>query len=152
MRIWEYLLTLKFSDAFAGGFVAGVVEGKSLDESIDMGHWLASLSIRELGPQYVQSLLTKPLQHSINHHKESNRQQSSSNAESAFIPFILSSGILFILHFELTQILFPKVPFPQAKLQADAEERISLLELGRAWKRRSGFNNWVSTTKSACIV
>ena len=40
-------------DAFAGGFVAGIVEGKSLDEAIDMGHWLASLSIRELGPQYV---------------------------------------------------------------------------------------------------
>lgn len=40
-------------DAFAGGFVAGIVEGKSLDECVDMGHWLASLSIKELGPQYV---------------------------------------------------------------------------------------------------
>lgn len=38
-------------DAFAGGFLAGVVKGKSLEESVDMGHWLASLSIRELGPQ-----------------------------------------------------------------------------------------------------
>ena len=46
------------SDAFAGGFVAGIVEGKSLDESVDMGHWLASLSIKELGPQYVHPLLT----------------------------------------------------------------------------------------------
>ena len=103
MRIWEYVLTLKFSDAFAGGFVAGVVEGKSLDESIDMGHWLASLSIRELGPQYVHSLPTEPSQNSVNHHKESKRQQNSSNAESAsIIPFILSSELLFILHFELT--------------------------------------------------
>ncbi|KAL8927933.1 MAG: hypothetical protein Q9208_002008 [Pyrenodesmia sp. 3 TL-2023] len=40
-------------DAFAGGFVAGIVEGKSLEESIDMGQWLAKLSIKELGPQYV---------------------------------------------------------------------------------------------------
>ena len=48
-------LTSRISDAFAGGFVAGVVEGKSLNESIDMGHWLASLSIKELGPQYVRS-------------------------------------------------------------------------------------------------
>ncbi|MCJ1306941.1 adenosine kinase [Agyrium rufum] len=40
-------------DAFAGGFVAGLVEGKSLEESVDMGQWLASLSIRELGPSYV---------------------------------------------------------------------------------------------------
>ena len=46
-------------DAFAGGFLAGVVEGKSLEESVDMGHWLASLSIRELGPQYVIPLCSK---------------------------------------------------------------------------------------------
>ncbi|OJD12243.1 hypothetical protein AJ78_07127 [Emergomyces pasteurianus Ep9510] len=39
-------------DAFAGGFCAGVVEGKTVGESIDMGHWLAGLSIRELGPSY----------------------------------------------------------------------------------------------------
>jgi adenosine kinase len=39
-------------DAFAGGFVAGVFKGKSLDVSVDMGHGLASLSIRELGPSY----------------------------------------------------------------------------------------------------
>lgn len=38
------------SDAFAGGFCAGVVSGKSLDESIDMGQWLASKGIQELGP------------------------------------------------------------------------------------------------------
>ncbi|CAF9922598.1 MAG: adenosine kinase [Heterodermia speciosa] len=37
-------------DAFAGGFIAGIVEGKSLEESVDRGHWLASLSIKELGP------------------------------------------------------------------------------------------------------
>ncbi|KAL8710969.1 MAG: hypothetical protein Q9220_004568 [cf. Caloplaca sp. 1 TL-2023] len=39
-------------DAFAGGFVAGIVDGKSLEESIDMGQWLAKLSIKELGPQF----------------------------------------------------------------------------------------------------
>lgn len=37
-------------DAFAGGFVAGLVQGKSLDESVDLGQWLARLSIQELGP------------------------------------------------------------------------------------------------------
>ncbi|KAI9721502.1 MAG: hypothetical protein M1812_002264 [Candelaria pacifica] len=37
-------------DAFAGGFVAGIVEGKSLEQAVDMGQWLASLSIRQLGP------------------------------------------------------------------------------------------------------
>ncbi|KAF2123473.1 Ribokinase-like protein [Dothidotthia symphoricarpi CBS 119687] len=39
-------------DAFAGGFVAGIVEGKGLEQSIDMGQWLAKLSIQELGPSY----------------------------------------------------------------------------------------------------
>lgn len=39
-------------DAFAGGFVAGIVQGKPLDTSIDMGSWLAKLSIQELGPSY----------------------------------------------------------------------------------------------------
>lgn len=37
-------------DAFAGGFCAGVIEGKTLEESIAMGQWLARLSIKELGP------------------------------------------------------------------------------------------------------
>jgi adenosine kinase len=37
-------------DAFAGGFVAGLVEGKDIDTSVDMGQWLAALSIQELGP------------------------------------------------------------------------------------------------------
>ena len=37
-------------DAFAGGLVAGLVQGKSLDECVDMGQWLAMLSIQELGP------------------------------------------------------------------------------------------------------
>jgi len=37
-------------DAFAGGFTAGVVEGKDLTTCVDMGSWLAQLSIKELGP------------------------------------------------------------------------------------------------------
>lgn len=39
-------------DAFAAGFVAGLVEGKSLDTCVDMGQWLAALSIQEVGPSY----------------------------------------------------------------------------------------------------
>ncbi|KAK2742320.1 adenosine kinase [Myotisia sp. PD_48] len=39
-------------DAFAGGFCAGIVQGKSVKESVDMGHWLAHLGIQELGPSY----------------------------------------------------------------------------------------------------
>jgi len=37
-------------DAFAGGFMAGVVKGESLERCIDMGSWLAALGLRELGP------------------------------------------------------------------------------------------------------
>ncbi|KAF2660110.1 Ribokinase-like protein [Lophiostoma macrostomum CBS 122681] len=39
-------------DAFAGGFLAGIVKGESLETSIDIGQWLAKLSIQELGPSY----------------------------------------------------------------------------------------------------
>lgn len=37
-------------DAFAGGFVAGLVAGHSLEQCVDQGQWLAKLSIQELGP------------------------------------------------------------------------------------------------------
>ena len=37
-------------DAFAGGFLAGIVEGKDLRTSVDMGQWLARLGLQELGP------------------------------------------------------------------------------------------------------
>ncbi|OAL56249.1 Ribokinase-like protein [Pyrenochaeta sp. DS3sAY3a] len=39
-------------DAFAGGFTAGIVKGESLETAIDMGQWLAKLSIQQLGPSY----------------------------------------------------------------------------------------------------
>ncbi|KAK3186520.1 adenosine kinase [Lecanicillium sp. MT-2017a] len=39
-------------DAFAGGLLAGLVQGKPLETAIDMGQWLARLSIQELGPSY----------------------------------------------------------------------------------------------------
>jgi adenosine kinase len=45
-------------DAFAGGFVAGIVQGKPLATAVDMGQWLAKLSIQELGPSYPESKQT----------------------------------------------------------------------------------------------
>ncbi|CCH63032.1 hypothetical protein TBLA_0J00320 [Henningerozyma blattae CBS 6284] len=39
-------------DAFAGGFMAGLALDKTLDTAIDMGQWLAALSIQEVGPSY----------------------------------------------------------------------------------------------------
>ena len=33
--------------------MSGVVEGKSLEESVDRGQWLAALGLKELGPSYV---------------------------------------------------------------------------------------------------
>ncbi|GMG56311.1 unnamed protein product [Ambrosiozyma monospora] len=39
-------------DAFAGGFIAGLVQGKDLAGSIDQGQWLAKLSIQEVGPSF----------------------------------------------------------------------------------------------------
>lgn len=39
-------------DAFAGGFLAGLVAGDSLETAIDKGQWLAKLSIQEVGPSF----------------------------------------------------------------------------------------------------
>lgn len=39
-------------DAFAAGFMAGLVQGKDLDASIDIGQWAAALSIQEIGPSF----------------------------------------------------------------------------------------------------
>jgi len=39
-------------DAFAGGFLAGIMQDKPLETAINMGQWLAKLSIQELGPSY----------------------------------------------------------------------------------------------------
>lgn len=39
-------------DAFAAGFTTGLVEGKSIENAIGEGQWLAKLSIQEVGPSY----------------------------------------------------------------------------------------------------
>ncbi|KAF9734671.1 hypothetical protein PMIN02_003317 [Paraphaeosphaeria minitans] len=41
-------------DAFAGGFLAGIVAGDNLKTAVDKGQWLAKLSIQELGPSYPE--------------------------------------------------------------------------------------------------
>lgn len=44
-------------DAFAGGFMAALTQGKSVETAIDMGQWLAALSIQEVGPSYPKTKL-----------------------------------------------------------------------------------------------
>ncbi|XBW35244.1 hypothetical protein QEN19_000808 [Hanseniaspora menglaensis] len=39
-------------DAFAGGFVAGLINGETLEKCVDRGQALAKLSIQEVGPSY----------------------------------------------------------------------------------------------------
>jgi len=39
-------------DAFAGGFLGGLVSGKSLDESVLVGHKMGAMSIGQVGPQF----------------------------------------------------------------------------------------------------
>ncbi|KAK9448519.1 Ribokinase-like protein [Limtongia smithiae] len=39
-------------DSFAGGFVGSLVAGKDFDTAIDVGHWLASWTVRLNGPAY----------------------------------------------------------------------------------------------------
>ena len=49
----EIVDTTGAGDAFAGGFLAGIVQEKASKECVDMGNWLAGLSIMELGPRCV---------------------------------------------------------------------------------------------------
>ncbi|ODQ79534.1 hypothetical protein BABINDRAFT_171721 [Babjeviella inositovora NRRL Y-12698] len=39
-------------DAFAAGFMAALVEGKNLAQAVDVGQWMAALSIQEVGPTF----------------------------------------------------------------------------------------------------
>jgi len=50
----EIIDTNGAGDAFAGGFLGGLVKGEPLPTCIDMGQWLASLSIREFGPAFPE--------------------------------------------------------------------------------------------------
>lgn len=42
-------------DAFAGGFMAALAQGKSVAAAVDVGQWLAALSIQEIGPSYPKT-------------------------------------------------------------------------------------------------
>lgn len=41
-------------DAFAGGFLGALVQGEPVDKCIDVGQWLAALSLRQIGPSFPQ--------------------------------------------------------------------------------------------------
>lgn len=39
-------------DAFASGFIASLVEGKSISQAVDVGQWAACVSIQQVGPSF----------------------------------------------------------------------------------------------------
>jgi len=47
-------------DAFVGGFLSQYVQGKSIDECVAVGHWLANLNIKLVGPTYPEDKLSYP--------------------------------------------------------------------------------------------
>jgi len=54
IKVEEICDTNGAGDAFAGGFLAGIVKGETLERAVDMGQWLAKLSVRELGPSFPE--------------------------------------------------------------------------------------------------
>ncbi|KAG8856988.1 adenosine kinase [Serendipita sp. 411] len=40
-------------DAFAGGFMGGLVLGKSIEEAVEIGHKMGAMNLRQVGPQYT---------------------------------------------------------------------------------------------------
>jgi len=47
-------------DAFVGGFLSQYVQGKSIDECIDTGHWLANINIKLVGPTFPKEKIPYP--------------------------------------------------------------------------------------------
>lgn len=39
-------------DAFAAGFIASIVEGKTIEQAVHVGQWAAKLSLQEVGPSF----------------------------------------------------------------------------------------------------
>lgn len=81
-------------DAFAGGFLAGIVKGEPLEKAVDMGMWLARLSIQELGPSYV-------------------------SPSSVPQPFVTLTGRNKAKCKQAADINLSQIPLPQAVLYAD---------------------------------
>ncbi|KAK9462070.1 Ribokinase-like protein [Lipomyces oligophaga] len=48
----EIVDTTGAGDSFAGGFIGSLISGKSIDEAVEVGHWLASWTIRLDGAAY----------------------------------------------------------------------------------------------------
>ncbi|CAB4396642.1 Ribokinase-like protein [Rhizophagus irregularis] len=47
-------------DAFVGGFLSQYVQGKSIDECINAGHWLANINIKLVGPAFPKEKIPYP--------------------------------------------------------------------------------------------
>jgi adenosine kinase len=47
-------------DAFVGGFLGQYVQGKSIEECINAGHWLANINIKLVGPTYPKEKIPYP--------------------------------------------------------------------------------------------
>src|SRR6266498_3176501 len=47
-------------DAFVGGFLSQYVQGKSIDECIHAGHWLANINIKLVGPTFPKEKIPYP--------------------------------------------------------------------------------------------
>ncbi|CAG8444931.1 8382_t:CDS:2 [Ambispora gerdemannii] len=41
-------------DAFVGGFLSQYVQGKSIEESVAAGHWLANINVKQIGATYPE--------------------------------------------------------------------------------------------------
>ncbi|KAG6911295.1 hypothetical protein DXG01_002134 [Tephrocybe rancida] len=48
----EIIDTNGAGDAFAGGFLGALVAGKSLEESVEVGHTLGAMCVKQVGPTY----------------------------------------------------------------------------------------------------
>jgi len=98
----EIVDTTGAGDAFAGGFLAGLVEGKKLDVCVDMGMWLAAKGLAELGPRYVKrsrfifgcescgATKRRDIRHAVEHEARTKRQKRQPSSPNIVLPTLLA--------------------------------------------------------------
>ncbi|CAG8545438.1 7352_t:CDS:10, partial [Racocetra fulgida] len=54
INVEEIVDTNGAGDSFVGGFLSQYVQGKTIEESVNAGHWLANINIKRVGPTFPE--------------------------------------------------------------------------------------------------
>ncbi|CAG8493406.1 14182_t:CDS:2 [Racocetra persica] len=60
INVKEIVDTNGAGDSFVGGFLSQYVQGKTIEESVNAGHWLANINIKRVGPTFPEEKIPYP--------------------------------------------------------------------------------------------